>query len=88
MTSPATDVKFGRFSNRAIHKWELNFAWSWGPLKLILIESPANPTAALVDIAMVVRIAAALEPRPLVVIDNTLLGPMMQRPKRTRPRAV
>ena len=51
-----------------------------GPLKLILIETPANPTAALVDIAMVVRIAAAIEPRPLVVIDNTLLGPLMQRP--------
>ena len=51
-----------------------------GPLKLIVIESPANPTAALVDIAMVVRIAAGITPRPLVVIDNTLLGPLMQRP--------
>ena len=51
-----------------------------GPLKLIVIESPANPTAALVDIAMVVRVAAGITPRPLVVIDNTLLGPLMQRP--------
>ncbi len=51
-----------------------------GPLRLIVIETPANPTAALVDIAMVVRIAAAIEPRPLVVVDNTLLGPLMQRP--------
>ncbi|MFM9977113.1 MAG: PLP-dependent transferase [Sphingomonadaceae bacterium] len=51
-----------------------------GPLKLIVIETPANPTAALVDIALVVRIAAELEPRPLVVCDNTLLGPLMQRP--------
>ena len=51
-----------------------------GPLALIVIETPANPTAALVDIAMVVRLAAALEPRPLVVVDNTLLGPAMQRP--------
>ncbi len=51
-----------------------------GPLKLIVIESPANPTAALVDIALVVRIAAVIAPRPLVVIDNTLLGPLMQRP--------
>ena len=58
----------------------VNAARAAGPLKLILIETPANPTAALVDIAMVVRIAAAIEPRPLVVIDNTLLGPMMQRP--------
>ena len=51
-----------------------------GPLKLIVIETPANPTAALVDIALVVRIAAGITPRPLVVVDNTLLGPMMQRP--------
>ncbi len=51
-----------------------------GPLKLIVIETPANPTAALVDIALVVRIAAEITPRPLVVCDNTLLGPLMQRP--------
>ncbi len=58
----------------------VNAARAAGPLKLIVIESPANPTAALVDIALVVRIAAAIVPRPLVVIDNTLLGPLMQRP--------
>ena len=51
-----------------------------GPLKLIVIETPANPTAALVDIELVVRIAAEITPRPSVVVDNTLLGPMMQRP--------
>jgi methionine-gamma-lyase len=55
-----------------------------GPLRLILIESPANPTAAIVDIAMVVGIADAIGARtgtrPIVVIDNTLLGPLMQRP--------
>jgi methionine-gamma-lyase len=51
-----------------------------GPLKLILVETPANPTAALVDIPLVVRLAAALTPRPLVVVDNTLLGPIFQHP--------
>ena len=51
-----------------------------GPLKLIVIETPANPTAALVDIALVVRLAAEVAPRPLVVVDNTLLGPLFQRP--------
>ena len=59
-------------------------ALAGGPLKLILIESPANPTGAIVDIAMVVEIADAIGARtgvrPLVVIDNTLLGPLMQRP--------
>ncbi len=58
----------------------VNAARAAGPLKLIVIETPANPTAALVDIALVVRIAAGIVPRPLVVIDNTLLGPLMQRP--------
>ena len=55
-----------------------------GPLKLILVESPANPTAAIVDIAMIVDIADKIGERtgarPIVVIDNTLLGPLMQRP--------
>lgn len=55
-----------------------------GPLKLIVAETPANPTAAIIDIAMVVEIADAIGAhtgtRPLVVVDNTLLGPLMQRP--------
>jgi len=55
-------------------------AGSMGPVKLIVVETPANPTAALVDIAMVVRLAASINPRPLVVVDNTLLGPAFQRP--------
>lgn len=59
-------------------------AMAAGPLALINIESPANPTAAIVDIAMVVRIADLIGVkqgrRPLVVIDNTLLGPFAQRP--------
>ena len=59
-------------------------ALSHGPLKLIVIETPANPTAAIVDIALVVDIADAVGARtglrPLVVVDNTLLGPLMQRP--------
>ena len=59
-------------------------ALAQGPLKLIVIETPANPTAAIVDIAMVVSVADAVGARtgtrPLVVVDNTLLGPLMQRP--------
>ncbi len=55
-----------------------------GPLKLIIAETPANPTAAIVDLALMVRIAdevgARQGHRPLVVVDNTLLGPFAQRP--------
>lgn len=59
-------------------------AMSKGPLKLIIAETPANPTAALVDLDLMVRIAdevgAQQGHRPLVVVDNTLLGPFAQRP--------
>ena len=55
-----------------------------GPLKLIIAETPANPTAAIVDLALVVRIADEVGSqqghRPLVLVDNTLLGPFAQRP--------
>ncbi len=49
----------------------------------ILIETPANPTNALVDIAAVARFADRLATggrRPVVVVDNTFLGPLWQRP--------
>ena len=55
-----------------------------GPLALIVIETPANPTAAITDIALVVAIAdeigARTGRRPLVVCDNTFLAPFAQRP--------
>jgi methionine-gamma-lyase len=59
-------------------------AMAQGPLKLIIAETPANPTAAIVDLDLMVRIAdevgAKQGLRPLVVVDNTLLGPFAQRP--------
>ncbi|MGA2952534.1 MAG: aminotransferase class I/II-fold pyridoxal phosphate-dependent enzyme [Caulobacteraceae bacterium] len=55
-----------------------------GPLSLILLESPANPTAAITDIALVRRIAEEIGAqqgrRPLVSVDNTFLGPLLQAP--------
>ncbi len=59
-------------------------AMAQGPLKLIIVETPANPTAAIVDIELMVRLADEIGERqgqrPLVVVDNTLLGPFAQRP--------
>ncbi len=59
-------------------------AMAKGPLKLIIAETPANPTAAVVDLDLMVRMAnevgAKQGHRPLVVVDNTLLGPFAQRP--------
>jgi methionine-gamma-lyase len=51
---------------------------------MIFIETPANPTNGLVDVAMVRRVAdtigRAQGHAPIVACDNTLLGPVFQRP--------
>lgn len=49
------------------------------------IETPANPTNALVDIAAVAELAGSLKQdgaRPVVMVDNTFLGPLWQHPLR------
>ncbi|MBN9030788.1 MAG: methionine gamma-lyase [Rhizobiales bacterium 63-7] len=55
-----------------------------GRVSVILIETPANPTNSLVDIAMIRRIADMIGEKqghmPIVACDNTLLGPVFQRP--------
>ena len=55
-----------------------------GSLGVIHVETPANPTAVISDIALAVRIADHAEKtqgrRPLVVVDNTFLGPFLQSP--------
>ncbi len=52
-------------------------------LKMIFVETPANPTNRLVDIEMCARVAArhsTAERRVLVAVDNTFLGPVYQHP--------
>jgi len=54
-----------------------------GQLGLILLETPANPTNDLVDMAQCVRIAAehsTPERKVPVAVDNTFLGPVFQSP--------
>jgi methionine-gamma-lyase len=53
-----------------------------GRVPLIYLESPANPTNALVDVEAVRASSEAIfgEERPLIVIDNTFLGPLWQKP--------
>ncbi len=55
-----------------------------GPIGAILLETPANPTNALVDIAHCAEIARRLPgkpgSRPPVIVDNTFLGPLWQQP--------
>ena len=52
-------------------------------LALIYIETPANPTNALVDIEACARIARSLstdQKRIRLAVDNTFLGPLWQHP--------
>ncbi len=54
-------------------------------LGVVLVETPANPTLAMTDIRRVRKTVASLGVsatgvRPLVMVDNTLLGPAFQHP--------
>lgn len=49
-------------------------------LKIVLIETPANPTIIMTDIRRACATCDALPVRPLVMIDNTFLGPAFQHP--------
>jgi len=64
----------------------LDEARALGPIGMIYIETPANPTNALVDIRRCADLADRLsdegERRPLVAVDNTFLGPLWQKPLR------
>ena len=55
-----------------------------GKVALVYIETPANPTNALVDFQLVTRSLAAFEARhgyrPFSACDNTMLGPIFQHP--------
>ena len=53
-----------------------------GKVALIYLESPANPTNALVDVEAVrdARAAAFESDLPPIAIDNTFLGPLWARP--------
>jgi methionine-gamma-lyase len=62
----------------------LEQAKTLGPVALIYLESPANPTNVLVDIDAVVARRDFLfgddEKRPPIAIDNTFLGPLWLKP--------
>ncbi|MCA9624208.1 MAG: cystathionine gamma-synthase family protein [Myxococcales bacterium] len=55
-------------------------------VRMLFLETPANPTLAMVDIAAVSQLAATLGDRAeggrrcVTAVDNTFLGPVFQRP--------
>lgn len=64
----------------------LDAAAARGKVALVYIETPANPTNALVDFGIVTQALAAFERRhgyrPVSACDNTMLGPIFQHPIR------
>ncbi|MBS0395087.1 MAG: cystathionine gamma-synthase family protein [Proteobacteria bacterium] len=61
-------------------------AMAAGRVALVMTETPANPTNSLVDLGLMAEIADDIGRRqghrPLVVTDNTMLGPLYQNPLR------
>jgi methionine-gamma-lyase len=59
-------------------------AMEGGRVSVIMIETPSNPLNSLVDLALVSsaadRIEAVQGHRPMIVCDNTMLGPVFQHP--------
>ena len=55
-----------------------------GPVKMVFIETPANPTNSMVDFELIRTEVDAYEKknghRPITVCDNTMLGPIYQSP--------
>jgi methionine-gamma-lyase len=49
-------------------------------LRVIFIETPANPTLRMTDLRRAVEAARRHPDQPLVVVDNTFLGPTFQHP--------
>jgi len=60
-------------------------AESGGRVCLVMTETPANPTNGLVDLALMREVSEEIGKRqsggrPHVLVDNTFLGPVFQRP--------
>ena len=49
-------------------------------LCIVYLETPANPTLAMTDIRRAAETAAHHPDRPVVMVDNTFLGPAFQHP--------
>lgn len=57
------------------------YAEAMGPrTRVLYVETPANPTLGIVDIAAVCSLARSAQRRPLVVVDGTFATPFSQTP--------
>ncbi|MCG3133762.1 MAG: L-methionine gamma-lyase [Planctomycetes bacterium] len=78
-------VRFPAGCDAAEIEHAVDAAKARGRVAAVLVETPANPTNALVDIAALRGIAGRCAPEGRaapVIVDNTLLGPLWQQPLR------
>ncbi len=47
---------------------------------MVLLESPTNPLLKIADIALICSTVKAASPSALIVVDNTMMSPYLQRP--------
>lgn len=47
---------------------------------MVLLESPTNPLIKIIDITSIARLVHEINERALVVVDNTMLSPMLSNP--------
>ena len=75
---------FGDALDEAAIRAAAEQAMAAGPVGLIMLETPANPTGVIADIGLAVRMADEIGEhqgrRPIVSVDNTFLGPFLQSP--------
>jgi methionine-gamma-lyase len=68
-------------SARAGHHAEIEKAIAETPnVRVVFVETPANPTLVMTDLRRIARACAALPKRPVIMVDNTFLGPTFQHP--------
>src|SRR6202043_3620179 len=69
--------------NRAMEE-AVESARGKGPIAALYIETPANPTNGMVDLERARKIVSVLPGpdgnRPVIIVDNTMLGPIYQTP--------
>jgi len=79
-----TPIGFTEHLDGRLQQQALEAVQAGARIAVIYVETPASPTNRLVDIATCVAVAAQIGEltgrRPLVVVDNTFLGPVWQQP--------
>ena len=84
-----TSVVFPAEGGTGAMEEAVNRARGAGPIVALYLETPANPTNGLVDIARARNLADGLKgedgKRPAVIVDNTMLGPCTRRPSPLAP---